>query len=112
MTTTSGAARPRAPPVIDFDVILSQYTGNAVVDRLLCVAERAEESAVAVEALAHAKRALEGKVDEFSLTPVTSNGAAYERAMAIASTRGVSSSAVALSREWCEANAARADAEL
>ena len=32
------------------------------------------------------KRALEGKADEFSLKPVTSNGAAYERAMTIATT--------------------------
>ena len=93
----TGAVRARAPPVVDFEFLLGQYTGNAVVDRLLCVAERAEEDEVAREALAHAKRALEGKVDEFSLKPVTSNGAAYERAMTIATTRGVPTSTVALS---------------
>ena len=91
----TGAVRARAPPVVDFEFLLGQYTGNAVVDRLLCVAERAEEDEVAREALAHAKRALEGKVDEFSLKPVTSNGAAYERAMTIATTRGVPTSTVA-----------------
>ena len=105
----TGAVRARAPPVVDFEFILGQYAGNAVVDRLLYVAERAEEDEVAREALAHAKRALEGKVDEF-LKPVTSNGAAYERAMTIATTRGVPTSTVAFTREWAEANAARADA--
>ena len=112
MVFMTGAVRARAPPVVDFEFLLGQYTGNAVVDRLLCVAERAEEDEVAREALAHAKRALEGKVDEFSLKPVTSNGAAYERAMTIATTRGVPTSTVAFTREWAEANAARADAEL
>ena len=53
----TGALRARAPPVGDFEFLLGQYTGNAVVDRLLCVAERAEEDEVAREALAHATNA-------------------------------------------------------
>ena len=97
-----------SPVVVDFDAILSQYTGNAIVDRLLCVAERANDVKVSTEALKHVKKALE-RVDEFS-KPTTSNGCAYERAMKLAEKLGLGDAG--FSRAWLEENDARANAEL
>ena len=96
------------PVVVDFDAILSQYTGNAIVNRLLCVAERVDDVKVSAEALKHAKKVLE-RFDEFS-RPTTSNGCAYERAMKLAEKLGLGNAG--FSREWLEENDARANAEL
>ena len=106
------AATSSTAPAIDFDGIFSQYTGNAIVDRLLYVADHARDVGVVTEALRHAKRALEGRVDAFSLKPTTSNGCAYERAMAIAKKREVDASVVGFTKAWLEENARRADGEL
>lgn len=106
--------RPRAKhPAIDLEAILGAYTGNAALDRLLHIAERAEDREIALDALRHAQRALESSVNPFTLKPPAfSNGRAYERAMAIAKKREFSSSEIELSREWLEKNARSADAEL
>jgi len=106
--------RPRAKhPAIDLEAILGAYTGNAALDRLLHIAERAEDREIALDALRHAQRALESSVNPFTLKPPAfSNGRAYERAMAIAKKREFSSTEIELSREWLEKNARSADAEL
>jgi len=99
---------PAGPVVIDFDGILSQYTGNAILDRLLCIAESTSSVDVAREALQKTKSVLE-RVDEFS-KPVTLNEVAYERARALA--RELHINDVEFKREWLEDNSKRARAEL
>ena len=105
-------SRPKQP-AIDLEAVLGAYTGNAVLDRLLHVAERSEDREIALGALRHAQRALESSVNPFTLKPPAfSNGRAYERAMAIAKKREFSSADIELSREWLENNTRNADAEL
>ena len=99
-----------SPVVIDFDGILSQYTGNAIIDRLLCIAETTTSGDVARDALRQVKAAIErGGVDEFS-KPKTSNGVAYKRAKTLAEELKITD--VDFADEWLDDNSKRAKAEL
>ena len=74
MVFMTGAVRARAPPVVDFEFLLGQYTGNAVVDRLLYVAARAEEDRLeAAESLAASAR----EAFYFFPPPLSGGGSSY-----------------------------------
>jgi|Transcript_4563 COP9 signalosome complex subunit 1 len=104
------ASSASSPIVIDLDGILSQYTGNAIIDRLLCIAETTTSADVARDALRKTKEAIErGGVDEFS-KPKTSNGVAYTRAKSLAETLKITD--VDFTDDWLHENNARARAEL
>lgn len=98
---------------IDFDALLSHYTGNALVDRLIVIAERTTDDVVALTALRHAKRVLEEAVNPFTMKPPAfANGALYQRAQATAKRRNISKSGVEFTDAWIEENARKSDAEL